>query len=108
MNCECTEISVLMLSLPKYQVFSVVGTYRPDPPSPTDVNFHFPFPHPLFKACEGQPRYSVRYGVSMNSDEFKLILSSGTESEEDIFTGFSEQDLIMGETIYSSKRTFQD
>ena len=39
-NCDCTEISVLMLSLPKYLVFSVAEAYRPDPPSPTGVNFH--------------------------------------------------------------------
>ena len=34
----------------------------------------------------------------MSSDEFKLIFGSDTQSEEDyIFTGFSEQDLIMGQ-----------
>ena len=41
----------------------------------------------------------------MNSDEFKLIFGSETESEEDyIVTGFSEQDLIMGDTNSSSKK----
>ena len=41
----------------------------------------------------------------MNSDEFKLIFGSDTESEEDyIFTGFSEKDPIMGDTNSSSKK----
>ena len=41
----------------------------------------------------------------MNSDKFRLIFGSDTESEEDyIFTGFSEQDLIMGDTNSSSKK----
>ena len=41
----------------------------------------------------------------MNSDEFKLIFGSDTQSEEDyIFTGFSEQDLIMGDTNSSNKK----
>ena len=41
----------------------------------------------------------------MNSDEFKLICSSDTESEEDFtFNGFSEQDLIMGNISSSSKK----
>ena len=41
----------------------------------------------------------------MNSDELNLMFSSNTESEEDYtFTGFSEQDLIMGDTSSSSKK----
>ena len=41
----------------------------------------------------------------MNSDEFKLIFGSNTESEEDYtFNGSSEQDLIMGDTSSSSKK----
>ena len=41
----------------------------------------------------------------MNSDEFKLMFGSDTESEEDYtFIGFSEQDLIMGDTSSSSKK----
>ena len=44
----------------------------------------------------------------INSDEFKLIFGSDTESEEDyIFTGFSEQDKIMGDTNSSSKKHFK-
>ena len=77
----------------------------PDPSSPTGVNFHRRLPHLLFTARQGQPCYSVRYSVLMNSDEFKLIFGSDTESEKDyIFAGFSEQDLIMGDTNSSSKR----
>ena len=41
----------------------------------------------------------------MNSDEFKLIFGSDTESEEDYtFSVFSEQDLIMGDKSSLSKK----
>ena len=41
----------------------------------------------------------------MNSDEFKLIFGSETESEEEYtFNGFSEQELIMGDSSSSSKK----
>ena len=41
----------------------------------------------------------------MNSDEFKLIFSYDTESEEDFtFNSFSDQDLIMDDTSSSSKK----
>ena len=48
-NCDCTEISVLMLSLPKYKVFSVTEAYWPHPPSPTGVNLHCCFCIKTFK-----------------------------------------------------------
>ena len=40
----------------------------------------------------------------MNSDEFRLIFGSDTESEDYIFTGFSGKDLIMADTNASSKK----
>ena len=40
----------------------------------------------------------------MNSDEFKLIFGSDTESEDYIFAGFSGKDLIMADTDASSKK----
>ena len=40
----------------------------------------------------------------MNSDEFKLIFSSDTESEDYSFTGFAGEDLIMADTNASSKK----
>ena len=40
----------------------------------------------------------------MNSDEFKLIFGSDTESEDYIFIGFSSKDLIMADTNASSKK----
>ena len=45
--------------------------------------------------------YSVFW---MNSDEFKLIFGSDTESEDYIFIGFSSKDLIMADTNASSKK----
>ena len=65
---------------------------------------HIVFPSLVY----GSPRIAMLLGALwclMNSDEFKLIFGSDTESEEDyIFTGFSEQDLLMRDTNSSNKK----
>ena len=40
----------------------------------------------------------------IDSDQFKLIFSSDTESKDYSFTGFSGKDLIMGDTNALSKK----